>query len=222
MDAADTPPRCRIGIARDEAFHFYYEYNLARLGASGAELVEFSPVHDDKLPDVNGLYLGGGYPESMGRELAANATMRAQVQRFGASGGPIYAECGGLMYLARAIRVLDGTTYPMAGLFEADAVMRERLQAIGYAEVEATGSSFLGPSGMRWRGHQFRYSSLEPDLPHDVQCVFRVTPRWGGSEFIEGYSLGNVIASYVHAHWASNPKIAQHFVAAYEKYRNTL
>jgi cobyrinic acid a,c-diamide synthase len=207
-------PRCRIGIAFDEAFHFYYEDNLARLEALGAEIVRMSPVHDRALPEVDGLYFGGGYPEVAARELSSNDAMIAAVRGFAARGYPIYAECGGLMYLTQGIRTLEGRSFPMAALIPGEAVMRDRLQALGYVEVETRNASILGPAGTRWRGHQFRYSTLEPPPPDSVERLYMVTPRWGGAPFTEGYRQGNIVASYVHAHWASNPAVAEVFVSA--------
>src|SRR5579863_8783886 len=211
-------PRCRIGIAHDEAFHFYYEDNLKRLEGLGAELVRFSPVRDRELPAVDGLYFGGGYPEALAHELSANRGMIAAVRAFAARGGPVYAECGGLMYLARAIRALDGTSFPMAGLIGADSVMHDRLQALGYVEVETVAPSILGAAGVRFRGHQFRYSTLEPE-PDGVERIYAVRPRWG-SEFAEGYRAANLLASYVHAHWASNPSAAAGLVEACAQFRD--
>jgi cobyrinic acid a,c-diamide synthase len=205
---------CRIGIAYDEAFHFYYEYNLAELERSGADLVRFSPSRDQRFPDVDGLYFGGGYPETAASELSSNTAMREAVQSFAAAGRPIYAECGGLMYLSEGIKTIDGKIYPMVGAIPGVAVMRETLQAIGYVEIESVASSFLGNPRMRWRGHQFRYSHLEPAPSGDIQCSYQVRPRWGGETFSEGYCRRNVLASYVHAHWASNPAIAANFVEA--------
>lgn len=213
LEAAPAP-RCAIGVAFDEAFHFYYEYNLAMLEALGAEIVRFSPARDRELPaGVGGLYFGGGYPEAAARELSENRSMRAAVRDFAARGRPIYAECGGLMYLARSIRTLDGASFPMAGLLDTEAVMRDRLQALGYAEVETSAPSILGPAGTRWRGHQFRYSMLEPP-PSSIERIFTVASRWGGAPFSEGYRIGSVVASYVHGHWASNPAVARSFVDA--------
>jgi len=200
---------CRIGIAFDEAFHFYYDDNLRRLAALGAELVRFSPVHDAHVPAVDGLYIGGGYPEVHAAALARNASMRADVAAFA---GPIYGECGGLMYLARGIRTLDGTLHPMVGLVPGEARMRERLQALGYVEVETQEATMLGGPGLRFRGHQFRYSDLE--LDDDVACAYTIRKRRGGDVSREGYRAGNVLASYVHAHWASNPLVARNFVRA--------
>jgi cobyrinic acid a,c-diamide synthase len=203
-------PRCRIGVACDEAFHFYYEDNLRRLEAAGAELVRFAPTRETSLPQVDGLYFGGGYPEVLAAELSGNRAMIDAVRDFAQSDGPIYAECGGLMYLSEGIRTLEGQTWPMVGIVAGEAVMSERLQALGYVEVETRAESILGTAGMRMRGHQFRYSTLAPTFDR-MERVYWVRPRWGES-FVEGYHSGSVLASYVHIHWASNPKAAEGFV----------
>jgi cobyrinic acid a,c-diamide synthase len=203
-------PRCRIGVACDDAFHFYYEDNLRRLEAAGAELVRFAPTHETELPNVDGLYFGGGYPEALAAELSGNRAMIDAVRGFTRRGGPIYAECGGLMYLSDSIRTLDGRTWPMVGLVAGAAVMSGHLQALGYVEVETREASILGPAGMRMRGHQFRYSTLTP-TPERMERVYAVRPRWG-APFLEGYRSGNMLASYVHVHWASNPEAAEGFV----------
>jgi cobyrinic acid a,c-diamide synthase len=214
---AQEAARCRIGLAYDEAFHFYYDDNLRRLEQLGAELVRFSPIRDVRLPDVDGLYLGGGYPEVHAAALADNQAMRAEVAAFAAAGGPIYAECGGLMYLARAIVGLDGSRHPMVGLVPGEAHMQDRLVALGYVEVETQEPTLLGGAGLRFRGHQFRYSELR--LDGEVDCVYTLRRRRGGEVTREGYRLGSVLASYVHAHWASNPLAAKGFVAACAKAR---
>jgi cobyrinic acid a,c-diamide synthase len=216
LPLAATPvatPRCRIGIASDDAFHFYYEYNLTLLRALGAEIVYFSPIADPTLPDVDGVYIGGGYPEMHAEALAANRSMREQLAAFAAAGGTVYGECGGLMYLSSAITTLDGQTFPMTGVIPARTVMRERLQALGYVEIETRTASVLGPAGMRFRGHQFRYSELEP-LADNLDCVYRMVRRYDGQVMPEGYRLKNVLASYVHAHWASNPALAGGLIEA--------
>ncbi len=188
-------PVCRIAVARDEAFHVYYDDNLARLESLGAELVPFSPLHDARVPDgVGGVYIGGGYPEAHAEALAANRSMRESLR-----GRTIYAECGGLMYLADAIRTRDGKEHPMLGVIAGTAVMHERLQAIGYVEVETTMPTLFGPAGTQLRGHQFRWSTLEGAEPN----AYRGLPA---------YAAGDVLASYVHVHWASNPAAAESFV----------
>jgi cobyrinic acid a,c-diamide synthase len=217
LESHTAVPRCRIGVALDDGFHFYYEDNLRRLETLGAEIVNFSPVRDREMPAVDGLYFGGGYPEALAQELSSNQSMIRSVRTFAARGGPLYAECGGLMYLTRTIRTLDGTAFPMAGLIDADAVMHDRLQAIGYVEVETVADSILGPSGLRFRGHQFRYSTLEPD-PSGVERAYAVRPKWG-NKLTEGYRVGNLLASYVHAHWASNPSAAAGLVESCVRFR---
>jgi cobyrinic acid a,c-diamide synthase len=221
LDVFDPPstglysaPRCRIGLAYDEAFHFYYEYNLARLEELGVEIVRFSPIRDREPPAADGFYFGGGYPEVAAEKLAANRSMIEAVRAFATAGGPIYAECGGLMYLAEGIRTIDQTTFPMAGLIPGVAVMHDTMQALGYAMIETTAPSFLGLAGTSWRGHQFRYSTLDPPPPKGLERIYRVTPRWGAAPFAEGLRDGSVIASYVHAHWASNPDVPASFVRA--------
>ena len=190
-----TPARvCRIAVARDEAFHFYYDDNLARLESLGAELVPFSPLHDERAPDADGVYLGGGYPEEHAGALASNRSMKESLR-----GRVIYAECGGLMYLADAIRTRDGQEHEMLGLVRGTAVMHDRLQALGYVEVETIAPTLFGPPGTRLRGHQYRWSTLEGAEPN----AYRGLPA---------YAAGDVLASYVHVHWASNPAAAESFV----------
>ncbi|MGZ3441849.1 MAG: cobyrinate a,c-diamide synthase, partial [Polyangia bacterium] len=207
-----TPPteklarRCRIAVARDAAFHFYYEDNLARLESLGAALVPFSPLADERAPAADGVYLGGGHPEAHAAALAANRSMRASLRAYADSGMPFYAECGGLMYLADAIRTVDGIEHEMLGLVRGVAVMHERLQAIGYVEVETATATLLGPAGTRLRGHQFRWSTLEGG-------------RGDAYRNVAGYGAGNVLASYVHVHWASNPAAAESYVTACARYR---
>jgi cobyrinic acid a,c-diamide synthase len=202
--------RCRIGIAHDEAFHFYYEYNLALLERLGAELVYFSPISDPNLPDVDGIYIGGGYPEMHAEALAANRSMREAIASFAAGGGPVYAECGGLMYLSSGITTPDKRSFPMVSVIPGHTIMHGRLQAIGYVEVETETDSVIGLAGLRFRGHQFRYSELI--VPAALNRAYRITTHHDDRPMREGYCLKNVLASYVHAHWASNPGIAAHLV----------
>jgi cobyrinic acid a,c-diamide synthase len=208
--APAAAPRCRLGVAFDEAFHFYYEHNLATLTALGAALVRFSPLHDADLPDVDGLYLGGGYPEVHAAALAANAPMKAAIAAFAGRGRPLYAECGGLMYLVQRLRTLDGASHAMVGLLPGEAVLSPRLEALGYVEVETQAPTILGPAGLRFRGHQFRYSRLEGAATTGL--AYSVRRRRGGEAFREGHAAGSVLGSYVHAHWASNRLVAEHFV----------
>ncbi|HEY4354662.1 MAG TPA: cobyrinate a,c-diamide synthase [Acidobacteriaceae bacterium] len=207
--------RCRIAYALDEAFHFYYDDNLRRLRSLGAELVPFSPIRDETLSvGIGGIYLGGGYPEVHAEALAANSSMRRAMVDFAEAGGPIYAECGGLMYLTGGIRKLDGSFHAMTGLISGEVVMHDRLQSLGYVEVETQSPSILGDAGLTFRGHQFRYSELR-GADESAMGVYAMKRKRNGVVEREGYRRGaNVVASYVHAHWASNPDIAANFVAA--------
>lgn len=198
----------RIGVARDAAFHFYYEDNLEYLEEAGATIVPFSPLADASLPaDLDGVYLGGGYPEAWADTLAANAGMRTALRTFR---GPIYAECGGLMYLGEA---LDDR--PMVGALPIRTRMGPGLRALGYREVEARVDTPLGPAGTRWRGHAFHWAELE-GAP-GVAPAFRAT-GWGVEED-EGWMRGNVLGTWVHAHFGSNPALARHFVEACRAWR---
>jgi cobyrinic acid a,c-diamide synthase len=203
------PPRCRIGVADDAAFHFYYDANLHLLERAGAELVRFSPLSDAACPDVDGLYLGGGYPELHARELAHNHGMLESLRAHARRGRLIYAECGGLMYLCEAIVTLEGEVYPMLGLVRGKAIMASQLQALGYVEVETRDASPLGPAGTRFRGHQFRYSRLEDAA---APGRYDMTIARSGARQPEGYGAGAVLGSYVHAHWAESPDIPAQLV----------
>jgi cobyrinic acid a,c-diamide synthase len=159
------------------------------------------------LPAVDGLYLGGGYPEAHAAKLAANTSMKRQIAAFAAAGGVIYAECGGLMYLCSELRTLDGCVYPMCGVVTARTEMCERLQALGYVEAQTWRDSILGAAGLRFLGHQFRYSTIER-LSTEIEPAFTIRRRRDDHALEEGFQIRNTIASYVHAHWASNPAVA--------------
>lgn len=212
--------RCRIGVGRDEAFHFYYSENLDRLEEEGAELVEFSPLHDTGLPKkIDGLYLGGGYPEVHAEALSANGPMHAAIRRFAESDGPIYAECGGMIYLTREIVLTSGRRFPMVGLIPGIIQMRDRLSRIGYVEAEAEEENPLLPPGEKARGHEFRYSDwgTEPTEGEGLKRIYRVGQN--GSEKREGFLYRNVLASYIHLHFGSNPRMAATFVGRCEQWK---
>jgi cobyrinic acid a,c-diamide synthase len=192
----------RIGVASGPAFTFLYQENLELLEAAGAELVPIDPTADESLPErAAGLYLGGGFPETHAEALAANRPLRAAVRRFAAGGRPVVAECGGLLYLARA---LDGQ--PMCGVLQADGRMTERL-TLGYRRARAAVPSTLAGAGSKLRGHEFHYSRLEP--------AAGAKPAWllDGNR-PEGFVAGGVHASYLHTHWAASPGVPARLVAA--------
>ncbi|WP_205695692.1 cobyrinate a,c-diamide synthase [Conexibacter sp. SYSU D00693] len=203
-EAAD-PRRPRIAVAKGRAFSFHYAENLEALEAAGAELVAFDPLHDEALPEGTGaLLLAGGFPEVFGAELGANAALRADVGAFARSGGPVLAECGGLLYLAKE---LDG--HPMCDVVPATARMTGRLQ-LGYREATAPSDHPVFPAGTTLRGHEFHYSATDP--------VAGEAPAWRlrarGTERAEGFVVGGVHASYLHTHWAATPEVAGRLVAA--------
>jgi cobyrinic acid a,c-diamide synthase len=202
----------RIGVAKDVAFCFYYPDNLELLEAEGAELVSFSPLNDQVLPDVDMLYLGGGYPELYGEVLARNVTMRTAIRQFAECGGTIYAECGGMMYLTQAIRDFTGASHEMVGLFPAEAVMRKSDLTLGYRMVELSQDCMLGTSGATARGHEFHYSTLVPKGELDYACALRDSR--GEPRGLDGLIAGNVLALYAHLHFASRPQIAKSLVSA--------
>ncbi len=212
--------KVRIGLARDRAFCFYYPENLRLLEEAGAELVAFSPLRDRKLPsNLQGLYLGGGYPELHAEELAANQELREEIAGFAIRGGPVYAECGGFMYCMHSLEDGEGRVFSMLGLFPFRARMDTRLRALGYREVCLQKDTLLGPAGTVIRGHEFHYSSIVNtgvdmgvDTAADTDCVYALRDRRGNAEIREGYTAHNVLASYVHLHFASCPNTAKRLV----------
>lgn len=205
----------RIGVAYDPAFCFYYAENLELLKAAGAELIYFSPLRDQVLPDVDLLYLGGGYPEVHARRLADNVAMRRAIGAFAARGGAIYAECGGLMYLTQSILDGEGQSHEMVGVFPANAVMRPSGFTIGYREVELTRPCLLGNDGVKAKGHEFHYSALTPTGALDYAC--QVTNVQGNLKGQDGLIAGNTLALYTHLHFASQPRMAETLVEAARK-----
>lgn len=213
-----TEPRVRIGIARDRAFCFYYPDNLDILEQAGAQLVFFSPMTDTHLPEgLDGIYLGGGYPELFARELADNATMREDIHKAGVNGMPIYGECGGFMYLCREIQDFDGNAFPMAGCFDFRATMLKKLRSLGYREVTLWENTLIGPKGAVIRGHEFHYSKIDENP--GWKTVYQVTPRTGGAVTHEGYRTNNTLGSYIHLHFGSRPDAGRDFAKACLKYK---
>jgi cobyrinic acid a,c-diamide synthase len=210
----------RLGIARDEAFHFYYPDNLESLQRGGAELIAFSPLADRALPeDLDGLYFGGGYPEAHAARLAANSSVRDTVRRFAASGRPVYAECGGLMYLGEALRTLDAQRHPLVGALPVETTMLKSLKTLGYAEATFADDGLWGAAGEGCRGHEFHYSEIVADRgrAEGWRPAYHLRHRRAAEVAAEGFARGGVLASYVHLHWASRPGAVAHFLARCEQ-----
>jgi len=206
-------PRATIAVARDLAFQFYYAENLDLLREAGAELVEWSPLADGEPPDVDGLYFGGGYPELHGKRLADNAGCRKAVRRFVLDRErPVYAECGGLMYLAQSLEDAEGGVHEMVDVLPARVTMRPPRMSLGYVDVTLTAPTPLGRPGAVARGQEFHFSTLSP-VPESVSRAYSVMAP-GGVPRAEGYLVGRALLSYVHLHFASNPALARGFVDA--------
>lgn len=217
---------CRIGVARDDAFSFYYGDNLKLLQDFGAELVLFSPVHDTHLPSgLDALYIGGGYPELHGATLQSNESMRHDIKSFAKAGGLIYAECGGLMFLAEALWTMtrkddetddyDRQRYQMCSVLPGIVVSMTPHMKMGYAEIEMAENPIF-QQGRICRGQQFHFSEVVTDDDSDDEILlspFLVTAQHLGAQVEKGgYVVANVLASYFHLHWSSNPALARDFV----------
>jgi cobyrinic acid a,c-diamide synthase len=209
--AEPVSPRTRIAVAQDEAFNFYYEDNLDMLRAWGAELVPFSPIHDRALPEgIGGIYIGGGFPELYAAPLAANQAMHDAVRQAARRSLPLYAECGGLMYLCQGIVDAAGERHPMVALVPGwSAIDRPRL-SLGYRTGSAQRDSILLRRGEPVRGHEFHWSNLQ-DSAVEGHAAYALD---GAPARLEGYADGGVLATYLHVHFGSDPHLAPRFVAA--------
>ncbi|RLB13956.1 MAG: cobyrinate a,c-diamide synthase, partial [Deltaproteobacteria bacterium] len=172
----------------------------------------FSPLRDISLPpEIKGLILGGGYPELHVETLSRNCDLNREIRQAALDGMPVYAECGGFMFLMDKIEDLRGVLHPMAGIFPFRCRMEERFKALGYREVITERDSILGPPGTIIRGHEFHYSVISRE-PAGYLTIYRVTDRKGRTGIREGFQTGRVLGSYIHLHWGSNPAVARHFV----------
>jgi len=200
----------KIAVARDAAFCFVYQDNLWLLEEAGAKLCFFSPLTDGALPDgVSGIYLPGGYPELFGPTLAANCALKEAIRGALERGMPVYAECGGFIYLTRGVEV-EGALHPLVGIFPVQTRMLPRRKALGYREVELLADGVLGGQGSVARGHEFHYSEME-EMPVEVERLYAVS-RKGNALGKEGYLYKNCLASYIHLHFGSSPGMAESFV----------
>jgi len=210
----------RIGVARDNAFCFYYKDNLDVLRENGCEIIPFSPILDETPPaDIHGLYLGGGYPELFAGRLAANRSMKKAVRALCESGMPVYAECGGFMYLCRSLATAQGDTHEMAGVFDFETRMQERLSALGYREIRFSGDTPIGKAGEIARGHEFHYSELvNPDAPTAARQVYEAADKADRRRRCPGWLIHRTLGSYAHLHFRSRPEIGRFFADQCRKY----
>ncbi|NCD24496.1 MAG: hydrogenobyrinic acid a,c-diamide synthase (glutamine-hydrolyzing) [Deltaproteobacteria bacterium] len=215
--APESGASVRIGVARDAALWFYYQENFEALRHAGAELVEFSLLGDPAVPDVDAIYMGGGFPETMAERLAENVTMRGSVSKFVHEGMPVYAECGGLMYLSRDL-VYEGSRYPMAGIFPLTAKIFSKPQGHGYMSSEVVASNPFYALGTRLTGHEFHYSRCL-DSDRIASFVFHVERGRGMLTGRDGVLFRNCLAGYTHMHALGRPDWALNFVAAAREFR---
>jgi cobyrinic acid a,c-diamide synthase len=216
--AQPRPKNVAIGVAFDEAFNFYYSGNLDLLEAYGAELKWFSPIHDKAPPvGVDGLYIGGGFPEMLAEKLEANVAMRGAIKKAANSGMPIYGECGGLMYLTDSIVDFDGNPFRMAGVLPAETVMVKKV-LLNYALADVTRDNPLSKAGVCLRGHEFHSSKLV-DVPADAEFAYSLRRGEGIVGNRDGWLQQNVLAAYMHVHFAQDARIAQTFIASCRQYK---
>jgi cobyrinic acid a,c-diamide synthase len=218
-EASLPGPLVTIGIIRDSAFQFYYPENLEALERQGATLVEISALDDPVLPArLDGLYIGGGFPETHARQLSENLSFRNSVKAAAQAGLPIYAECGGLMYLGAAIQVQD-EKFPMVGLFPHDFVMGKKPRAHGYTILEVVRENPYFPLGTILKGHEFHYSRMVPEPGPEAPMAFRVTRGTGIGGPREGLLYKNVLATYTHLHALGSPQWAAGIVGLAREHR---
>ncbi len=209
------PPRARLAVARDRAFGFYYADALDLLAGHGLELAEFSPLADGALPrDTDGVLLGGGFPELFAADLAANRPLLRQLRSAARRGLPLYAECGGLMYLARTLVDAQGTRHRLAGLVPAEVSLRDARLTLGYREATAAADSLLLRQGEQVRAHEFHYSRILPSAP--AQPAYAVSRREPATEC---HASGALLASYLHLHLACAPWLAARLADACAAWR---
>ncbi|HIJ90218.1 MAG: cobyrinate a,c-diamide synthase [Desulfobulbaceae bacterium] len=217
-EAREVEEPVRIGILKDAAFQFYYAENLEALIRCGAQLVEINALAATELPELDGLYIGGGFPETSARALSGNVSFRASLKRAAEAGLPIYAECGGLIYLGESM-VLGDEAFPLVGLFPVRFGLMQKPQAHGYTVLVAEGENPYYPAGTEIKGHEFRYSRVEEWGGEAVQLALRMERGVGFCEKRDGLVFKNVLALYTHIHALGTTTWAPALVAKAREYR---
>lgn len=201
-----TREKTKIGIPFDESFNFYYQENLEALLENNAEIVYFSPIHDEEIPDVDALYIGGGYPEVFKKELSANKTMLKSIKNFSEDKHPIYAECGGLMYLTKSIDKLD-----MVNVFPYESELTKKVQGLSYTIAEVLQDNPILKKGRQYHGHEFHYSKVEYTGSNKKDFAFEMKRGVGITGKYDGLMKNNTVASYIHTHTSCLPEFAYNF-----------
>lgn len=204
----------KVGVALDESFNFYYADNLEMLSRY-ARVVYFSPIKDEEPPECDGLYIGGGFPEVLAGLLARNSRMMSRIKEYAEDGMPVYAECGGLMYLSRSITDQDGSKHDMVGLVDADTIMDRRL-TLNYTEARISNPCIIAEHGSMVRGHEFHYSTLV-DIARDSRFAYEMLRGKGVDGSRDGFIVHNTLASYMHLHF-SHKNLVERFVASCKRY----
>ena len=208
----------KIAVAKDAAFNFYYEESLNELEKLGAEIVYFSPLESETLPaNISGLIIGGGFPEIFAEKLQANKKIRASILTAAENNLPIYAECGGFMYLMNGITDFDGKNFEMCGVIPACAVMTDKLQTVGYVEAEILKDCIIGKAGEKLHAHEFHFSTAEILTDKNIFSCKRMRT---GKFYRAGFTEKNIVASYLHIHFAGCPNAAESFVNACKNYNS--
>ena len=207
-----------IGIVQDSAFQFYYPENIEALSRNGAKIVHITALTDKRLPkDLDGLYIGGGFPETHAQALSNNESFRKSVRRAIEEGLPVYAECGGLMFLTEAV-IWKGSEYPMAGVIPAIALMEKKPQGHGYTVLEVTKNNPFFPAGLQLKGHEFHYSRLIDLKKEKIDLIFTLKRGTGIGEGRDGIRVKNTLATYTHLHARSSPVWADSFLEVASRY----
>ena len=210
----------KIGVLRDSAFQFYYPENLSALSATGAKLVEITALDAKPIPDVDFLYIGGGFPETHAEYLAKNTIFKKSLFEAVECGLPVYAECGGLMYLAKELTI-DDTTYPMVGVFDVGTVLERTPQGHGYMTVEVVSPNPFFPVGSVFRGHEFHYSYIQSGKVSSSSYAFKVIRGHGINGAYDGIFRNNALGTYLHLHALGAQEWAGHILKRAAKYHRT-
>lgn len=209
----------RIAVAKDAAFNFYYQENFEILEGFGAELIEFSPLNGEVLPDdVSGLYIGGGFPEEFAGQLAQQIKVKQSIKEAIDKGIPTLAECGGFMFLTEALETTDEKNYEMVGIIPGKVKMQTKLAALGYREVKGEEGNFLLKGKLMAKGHEFHYSTFHTKT--DIQTAYITKGMRGIKQ--EGFMKENLIAGYTHFHFGSCPKMAENWIKRCKEYKENM
>ena len=211
-----TANSLKIAVAKDDAFNFYYGAGLSELERLGAEIIFFSPLHDEHLPEnISGLIIGGGFPEMFVAQLEQNKNLRAEIFHAAQNNLPIFAECGGFMYLMSRLIDFDGKIFEMCGVLDGVATMTNKLQTVGYVEAEILKDCIIGRAGDNIHAHEFHFSAAETS----DEKIFKCRRMRTGKEYFAGAIKKNLVASYLHIHFAGSTSAARNFIQACKNFQ---